>query len=94
MPHTPHCKCVECDKTFDADQVRLIGDGLMRLFLAVRLSKRIDCKDSICQNFRSYFLHWQQKLEGDFTKYESYDQSEIGLVSNTKSYVRAYFVLI
>lgn len=70
MPRTPRCICVDCGKTFDANQVRLVGDGLMRIFLAVRLSKRIAFNGSICQNCRSYFLHWKQKMEGDFNKYD------------------------
>ncbi len=37
MPRTPCCKCVECEETFDGNEVHVIVDGLMRLFPAVRL---------------------------------------------------------
>jgi len=94
MPRTPRCKCVDCERTFDANQMRVVGDGLMRIFFAVRLSKRIDCKDCVCQTCRSYFLHWQQKMEGDFTKYESYDRSGIEFVSNPNSSVRVHLISI
>ncbi len=60
MAHKPRCKCVECDKTFDVNRVRVVDNGLMRLFLAVRLSKRIDCNDCICQKCRSYFRVWMR----------------------------------
>ncbi len=91
MPRTPRCKCVECEKTFDGNQVRAIGDGLMRVFLAVRLFKRIDCDDVICQNCRSHFLYWQRKMEGDFNKYDSYDRGDMEFISDSNSSVRLYF---
>ncbi len=83
MPRTPRCKCVECGRTFNANQVRVVGDGLMRLFLAVRLSKRIDCNECICQNCRSHFVYWQQKMEGDFDKYNIYNQSDVECDNNS-----------
>ena len=87
MPRTARCKYVECYKTFDINQVRIVGDELMRLFLAVRLSKRIDCNDCICQKCRSHFPHWQQKVEGDLNKYDSYDQSDIEFVDDSNNSV-------
>ena len=66
MPRAQRCKCVDCERIFDSNQVREVGAGLLRLFLAVRLSKRIRCDDTICQKCRSQFLKWQQKMEGDF----------------------------
>jgi hypothetical protein len=71
MPRTVRRKCVECDKSFEANELREVGDGLLRIFLVVRLSKRIDCSDSICQRCRFHFLYWQQKMEGDFDKYNN-----------------------
>ena len=75
MPHTPRQKCVECDKSFEARKLREVGDGLLRIFLAVRLSKRINSVDSICQRCRFQFLHWQQKMEGDFDDYNNNGRS-------------------
>ncbi|CAF4742099.1 unnamed protein product, partial [Rotaria sp. Silwood2] len=70
MPRTPRCKCVDCERIFDSNQVREVGAGLLRLFLAARLSKRIHCDDIICQKCRAQFLKWQQKMEGDFDNYD------------------------
>jgi len=71
MPHTPRCKCVDCERGLDLNQLREVGAGLLRLFLAVKWSKRIRCDDMICQKCRSQFLKWQQKMEGDFDNYDN-----------------------
>ncbi len=73
--------------------MRVVGDRLMRLFLAVRLSKRIDCNDYICQKCRSNFLHWKQKMEGDFDKYDSYDRSDIEFVNDSNNKVGLHLLL-
>ena len=48
MPHTPRSKCIDCERSLGSNQFREVGAGLLRLFLAVRLSKRILCDDMIC----------------------------------------------
>jgi hypothetical protein len=90
MPRTTRRKYVECDKSFEANEVREVGDGLLRIFLAVRLSKRIDCFDSICQRCRFHFLHWQQKMEGDFDKYNNNSRAGADLVNNDDNSVRSH----
>ena len=61
MPRTPRCKCINCERIFDSNEVREVGDGLLRLFLAVRLSKRIYRDDAICQKCRCQFLNWKKR---------------------------------
>ncbi len=39
MPRTLRQKCIECDKSFEAREMREVGDGLLRIYLAVRLSQ-------------------------------------------------------
>ncbi len=73
--------------------MREVGDGLLRLFFAVRLSERIDCNDSVCHKCRFHFVHWQQKMEGDFDKYDSYNQTDIEAVNNNDNLVRFRLLL-
>jgi len=93
MPRSPYCKCIECEKVFHGHQVREVGDGLLRLFFAVRLSKRIDCNDSVCQKCRFHFLNWQQKMEGDFDKYDGYNRTDIEAANNNDNIVRFHLFL-
>ncbi len=88
MPRVSRCKCVECDKSFDANQMREVGGGLLRLFLAARLSIRISFKDSICQKCRQRFLRWREKMEGDFDTYDNHNEAHVELVNNDDSNVR------
>ncbi len=90
MPRAPRCKCIDCERMFDSNEVREVGDGLLRLFLAVRLSKRICSDDAICQKCRSQFLKWQQKMEGDFDKFNCFNQSNVESVINDDSSVRKW----
>ncbi|CAF4895698.1 unnamed protein product, partial [Rotaria magnacalcarata] len=41
MPNTPREKCLMCEKSFDQVEMRTMGDGLLRVYAAVRSSKRI-----------------------------------------------------
>ena len=66
MPRTPRVKCIMCEKNFDQVEMRWVGNGLLRLFVAVRLSKRILVQDCICKQCRFEYLHWQRTMEGDF----------------------------
>ena len=93
MPRSPYCKCIECERVFHGHQVRKVGDGLLRIFFAIRLSKRIDCNDSLCQKYRFHFVQWQQKMEGDFDKYDSCNQTHIEAVSDNDNLVRFYSLL-
>ena len=90
MPRTPRCKCIHCERTFDSNQVREVGDGLVRLFLAVRLSKRICCDDSICQKCRCEFIHWKAKMEGDFDMFDCFNRSSVESVNNADISVRKW----
>lgn len=92
MPHTARSKCVECQKNFESYQVREVGDGLLRLFLSIRLSKRIDYFDSICQKCRCHFVHWQQKMEGDFDEYR-FNRADVNSSINNGDSVRFSFPL-
>ncbi|CAF3336142.1 unnamed protein product [Rotaria sp. Silwood2] len=82
MPHAPRPECIDCERSLDSNQFREVGAGLLRLFLAVRLSKRIRCDDMICQKCRSQFLKWQQKMEGDFDNYVSVAEIDMEPVNN------------
>jgi hypothetical protein len=88
MPHTPRCKCIDCERVFDSNEVREVGDGLLRLFLAVRLSKRISSNDVICQKCRCQFLNWEKKMEGDFKKFDCLARPDIESVNNDENTVR------
>ena len=66
MPRTPRVKCVMCKKNFDQVEVRMVGNGLLRIFVAVRVSKRILVKDYICQQCRFEYVQWERTMEGDF----------------------------
>ena len=90
MPRNSRCKCIECDKTFDANQVRSVGDGLLRLFLAVGLSKRIDGNDCICHKCRSYFVHWKEKMNGDFDRFENCNGTDGIIVNNDSNQVKIH----
>lgn len=92
MPHTARRKCVECEKNFESYQVREVGDGLLRLFLAIRLSKRVDYFDCICQTCRNRFLDWQRKMEGDFDGY-TFSRADMSATVNNSDSVRVYFLL-
>ena len=94
MPHIPRCKCIECERVFHSHVVRLVGDGLLRLFCAVRLSKRISCDDVICQKCRCHFIHWKAKMEGDFDSLDCFNRSNVELVNNDDSSVRNEFFFI
>ena len=61
------------------NEVREVGNGL---FLAIRLSKRIKCVNSIHQNCRCHFVHWQQKMNGDFDEYVIFNCANIDTVNN------------
>ena len=82
MPHTPRSKCVDCERSLDSNQLREVGAGLLRFFLAVRLSKRIRCDDMNCQKYGSQFLKWQQKMEGDFDNYDSVAEFDMEPMNN------------
>ena len=66
MPRTPRVICVMCNKNFDQVEVRTVGNGLLRIFVAVRVSKRILMKDCICQRCRFEYVQWERTMEGDF----------------------------
>ncbi|UJR29576.1 hypothetical protein I4U23_010793 [Adineta vaga] len=76
MPRTPRCKCCDCERVLDSNQVREVGSGLLRLFLTVRLSKRIRCHDTVCQRCRSLYLKWQQEMDGDFEEFDHMNDIE------------------
>lgn len=88
MPRTPRCKCIDCDRTFDSNQVREVGDGLLRLFLAIRLSKRISCYDTVCSKCRGQFLNWQKKMEGDFDRFDRVHSMDLEYMNNKDDSVR------
>ena len=92
MPHTARHKCVECEKNFESHQVGEVGDGLLRLFLAIRLSKRIDYFDSICQKCRCHFVHWQRQIEGNFDEY-TFNRSNVNSSVNNGDSVRFHYSL-
>ncbi len=85
MPRTLRQKCIECDKSFEAREMREVGDGLLRIYLAVRLSKRINRVDSICQRCRFHFLKWQPKMEGDFDNYNNNGRIDADFLNNDNS---------
>ena len=66
MPRTPRVKCVMFKKNFDHVEVRTVGNGLLRIFVAVCVSKRILVKDYICQQCRFDYVQWEPTVEGDF----------------------------
>jgi hypothetical protein len=75
MPRTPRQECVMCDKNFDLVEMRTVTDGLLRVFLAVRLSVRISSNDWVCQRCWLQYFHWRRKMEGDFDGFGSQDIS-------------------
>ena len=62
MPRTPRCECIDWEQTVDSNEVRQIEDGILRLFLAIRLSRRISCDDTVYSKYRCQFLNWQKKM--------------------------------
>ena len=87
MCRSLYCKCIERERIFHGHQVREVGDGLLGLSFAVRLSKRIDYKDSVCHKYRFRFVQWQQKMVGDFDKYDNYNRIDIETVNNNDDLV-------
>ena len=73
MPRTPRQECVMCEKNFDLTEMRTVTDGLLRVFLAVRLSKRISSNDWLCRRCWLQYFHWQRKMEGDFDGFGTQD---------------------
>ena len=97
MPRTPRCKCINCERIFDSNEVREVGDGLLRLFLAIRLSKRIYRDDAICRKCRCQFLNWKKKMEGDFDKFDCFNRWNAESIDNDDNSVRNwnfYYYLI
>jgi hypothetical protein len=82
MPRTPRHACVMCEKSFDPAEMRTVGDGLLRVFLAVRLSKRISSEDCVCQRCRLHFFNWQRMMEGDFDGFGPQDKSNNDYLTN------------
>ncbi|CAF4721656.1 unnamed protein product, partial [Rotaria magnacalcarata] len=82
MPNTSREKCVMCEESFDQVEMRTIGDGLLRVYVAVRLSKRIFSEDYICQRWRLQFFHWLRVMEGDFDRFCSRDISDNEFFTN------------
>jgi hypothetical protein len=76
MPRSARLKRVGCEKNLDRSHLRNVRNGLLRIFFAIRLSKRIKSDDSVCQRCRTQFLHWQRKMEGDFDKFAFKDQTQ------------------
>ncbi|CAF4665156.1 unnamed protein product, partial [Rotaria socialis] len=62
--------------------MRTIGDGLLRVYVAVRLSKRIFSEDYICQRCRLQFFHWLRVMECDFDRFCSRDISDNEFFTN------------
>ena len=88
MLHIPRCKCIECERTFHSHEVRPAGDGLLRLFCAVGLSKLMSSDDVICQKCRCHFIHWKAKMEDDFDSLDCFNPSNVESVNNDDSSVR------
>ncbi|CAF4885433.1 unnamed protein product [Rotaria socialis] len=82
MPNTPREKCLMCEKSFDQVEMRTIGDGLLRVYVAVRLSKRIFAEDYICKRCRLQFFHWLRVMEGDFDQFCSRDKTDNEFLRN------------
>ena len=82
MPRTPRCMCAMCEKNFDQLEMRTIGSGLLRVFLAVRLSKRISSEECICQRCWLQFFHWHREMDGDFDGFGPHDKSENDYLAN------------
>ncbi|CAM4907558.1 unnamed protein product [Rotaria socialis] len=62
--------------------MRTIGDGLLRVYVAVRLPKRIFSEDYICQRCRLQFFHWLRVMECDFDRFCSRDISDNEFFTN------------
>jgi hypothetical protein len=62
--------------------------ALYAMFLVGRLLKRICCDDVICQKCRSQYLKWRQNMEGDFDRFDSFNQLDVESVNNDDNSVR------
>ena len=94
MSCIPRCKCIESERIFGLNEVREADDELLRLFLAVRLSKRICCDDAICQRCRCQFIHWKEKLEVDFDIFDCFDRWNVESVNIDDNSIRNWIFLL
>ena len=68
--------------------MREVGDGFLRLYLAIRLSKRISCYDTVCPKCRCQFLNWHKKMVGDFDSFDRVLSMNLEYVNNDDNSVR------
>ena len=85
MLRTPRYEYIDCERIFDSNEIPEVDDGLLRLFLTVRLSTRTCCDNAICRRCRCQFIRWKENMEGSF---DYFNRSNVESMSIDDSRVR------